>query len=256
MADIKKFLDQSGVSTLWTQVANKVSTAVNDEKTRAMEAEADLLAKINAEASRADAAEKAAVAAAGTAKSAADAAAATANANATAIATLQGSDTTMSARAIAAAEVAKIVAGAGASYDTLKEIADWISSHAGSASEMNTAIGNNADAIDDLEELVGSKAVATQIAEAIDAQDLSKYALAADLTTLSQTYNAFAAKGVRPITQAEIDKLAKLALTDGNLTISGSVAAGNVQGLTDAIDDQIDSRIVAMTATEIQNACK
>lgn len=47
-----------------------------------------------------------------------------------------------------------------------------------------------------------------------------------------------------------------MALTDGNLTISGSVAAGNVQGLADAIDDQIDSRIVAMTATEIQNACK
>lgn len=185
MADIKKFLDQSGVSTLWTQVANKVSTAVNDEKVRAEAAEAELLTKINAEASRADAAEKAAVAAAGTAKSAADAAAATANANATAIATLQGDDKTMSARAIAAAEVAKIVAGAGASYDTLKEIADWISSHASSASAMNTAIGENADAIADLEALVGSKAVATQIAEAIDAQDLSKYALAADLTSLS-----------------------------------------------------------------------
>ena len=40
--------------------------------------------------------------------------------------TLVGSDSSKSARAIAAEEVAKIVASADASYDTLKEIADWI----------------------------------------------------------------------------------------------------------------------------------
>ena len=49
-------------------------------------------------------------------------------------------DDAKSVRTISAEEVAKIVANAPASYDTLKEIADWISSHADSASAMNSAI--------------------------------------------------------------------------------------------------------------------
>lgn len=49
-------------------------------------------------------------------------------------------DDTKSARTIASEEVAKIVAGADASYDTLKEISDWISSHKSDASAMNSAI--------------------------------------------------------------------------------------------------------------------
>lgn len=59
MADIKKYLDQAGVSTLWAQIAAEITSKVNVEKTRAMEAESDLLGKITAEAARADAAEKA-----------------------------------------------------------------------------------------------------------------------------------------------------------------------------------------------------
>lgn len=57
--------------------------------------------------------------------------------------TLIGSETgddAKSARNIAAEEVAKIVANADESFDTLKEIADWISTHSESASAMNSAI--------------------------------------------------------------------------------------------------------------------
>jgi len=39
--------------------------------------------------------------------------------------------------------VAKIVADAPEAYDTLKEISDWISSHAESASAMNSQINTN-----------------------------------------------------------------------------------------------------------------
>lgn len=49
-------------------------------------------------------------------------------------------DDAKSARTIAAEEVAKIVANADSSFDTLKEIADWISTHSESASAMNSAI--------------------------------------------------------------------------------------------------------------------
>lgn len=40
-------------------------------------------------------------------------------------------------------EIAKVVANAPTSFDTLKEIADWISTHQNDASAMNTAINNN-----------------------------------------------------------------------------------------------------------------
>lgn len=54
--------------------------------------------------------------------------------------TLVGTDTNKSSRTIAAEEVAKIVANADSSFDTLKEIADWISTHSSDASAMNSAI--------------------------------------------------------------------------------------------------------------------
>lgn len=261
MADVKKFLDQSGVSTLWTQIAAEVSTKVGTEKTRAETAEADLLSKINAEASTARAAEQANATAAANAKSVADAAKALAETNKTGLAKIQGSDTDKSARAIAAEEVAKIVASADTKFDTLKEIADWISTHTNSAASMNTAIKNNADAIEALETLVGEKAVATQISEAIAA---ANHATAADLqaaitriATLEGWKTNLTGTGSRLITEAEIAKLAKLVMAeDGSVSMSGSIAAGNVQGLTDAIDGRIATQVVALSADEIVAACK
>lgn len=73
-----------------------------------------------------------------------------AKASSAALATLSGKVTTLignetgddakSARTMAAEEVAKIVAEAPTSFDTLKEIADWISTHEDDASAMNSAI--------------------------------------------------------------------------------------------------------------------
>lgn len=55
---------------------------------------------------------------------------------------LVGEDTGKTARTIAAEEVAKIVAGADASYDTLKEISDWILANPGGAAEMASDISD------------------------------------------------------------------------------------------------------------------
>lgn len=49
-------------------------------------------------------------------------------------------DTNKSAREIAAEEVAKIVTGADESYNTLKEISDWIISHPEDVAEINSEI--------------------------------------------------------------------------------------------------------------------
>lgn len=54
----------------------------------------------------------------------------------TTVDTLVGEDTGKSVRTVASEEVAKIVAGADKSYDTLKEIADWIVSDTTGAAKM------------------------------------------------------------------------------------------------------------------------
>ena len=253
MADIKKYLDQAGVSTLWAQVAAEITSKVNVEKSRAMEAESELLGKITAETARADAAEKANATAAQNAQSKANDAFAKAQANETAIGVLNGAATVEGSVAY---KIAQIVTADGGSIDKLEEIAAWIAEHPSDAAEYNERIATNAADIDALEALVGSKAVATQISEAIAAQDLSKYALASNLSSLQQTYNTFVGKGVRPITQDEIDKLAKLNLENGNLSISGSVAAGSVTGLQAYIEGRVDALVVAMTPDEVIAACK
>lgn len=56
--------------------------------------------------------------------------------------TLIGGDADKSVRAISAEEVAKIVAGANESYDTLKEIADWIMSDTTGAAKMANDIAS------------------------------------------------------------------------------------------------------------------
>ena len=64
--------------------------------------------------------------------------------------------------------IAKVVANAPASFDTLKEIADWISTHQNDASAMNTAINTNTTNITNLTTTVNTNttnisANATQI---------------------------------------------------------------------------------------------
>lgn len=54
-----------------------------------------------------------------------------------------------------AEEIAKVVANAPEDFDTLKEIADWISTHSDSATAMNSAIQANKDAVDSLKTLLG-----------------------------------------------------------------------------------------------------
>lgn len=89
--------------------------------------------------------------------------------------------------------VAKIVADAPEAYDTLKEISDWISTHASDAAGMNSQINTNKEDINKLKTLIGtlpetatSKDIVGYIAEyvskALADSDLSQYAKAEDLT--------------------------------------------------------------------------
>ena len=144
MADIKKFLDQAGVSTLWNRITTELENkAYNDSELRNLiKTNTDAITILNSDSA------------------------------------VEGSVSKKVAEGIAS-----VIAGADASFDTLKEIADWIVND-------TTGAASIANKISALETLVGNITVATQIANAIEAalkiDGVDKYALANDLTALAR----------------------------------------------------------------------
>lgn len=100
--------------------------------------------------------------------------------NKTAIETLNGDKNVAGS---VAHQIAEIVAGADESFDTLKEIADWITTHKTDAATMNSQINTNKDDISALKTKVGDTSVADQIDAALKDGDSNKYALKSDLDT-------------------------------------------------------------------------
>lgn len=105
--------------------------------------------------------------------------------NENAIGTLQGLDTNKSARTIAAEEVAKVVNGAPESFDTLKELSDWISTHGTDATAMNTAITKLQGIVAGIGGEGEKATVVAYVTDAIAALKIGDYAKAADLTALA-----------------------------------------------------------------------
>ena len=224
MADIKKFLDQSGVSTLWGQIAK----AVEDEAKRAKAAEEANAAAAKKAQDDVDAltqyvgtipenytetsivafiqkraAEILAAAQGGSSETAASVKAAldayiesndaAVGANAEDIAEiikdyLTSVDKTELSDLISAnaGEITRIdnalkaaIENDGAGLDSIKELATWIEEHGEEAAGYAAAISA-------LEALVGDTAVATQIANAIAAENLAQYAKTADIEATLQ----------------------------------------------------------------------
>lgn len=248
--DIKKFLDQAGVSTLWSRVAEEVAKvdakAVKNAEDIAVHAGdiATMKGQIAAlEAGTYDDTELR-----GLIGDNADAIAD----NVAAIAILNGDAATTgsvanTANAAAAAKVAEIVAGADANFDTLKEIADWILNDTTGAADM-------ANDIAALQGLVGDKAVAEQIADAISAEGLDKYALAADLITLTNRVKALEDAGYQnaEAVAAAIDaKIAALDLANtydakGAATAAETAAKAHADNLNTAMN----ARVVVLEAID------
>lgn len=281
MADLtqKKFLDQSGVTTLWSRILTKLG----DESE-------GLKGLIDAEVERATAAEEAALKAGQDAQSdvdaleelvgalpegttatsvidyinkktegiATDSALAELQAQVTehenSLAVLEGGeDVTGSvanvAKAAAVAEVAAVIAGADASFDTLKEIADWIANDTTGAAAM-------ANDIAALELLVGNTAVATQIANAIEAalkvEGVDKYALASELTALAGRVKALEDAGYQNAEQVGSAIDAKISALDLANTYDAKGAAqtaeNNAKAYADGLAGNYDAAGSAQTA--------
>lgn len=238
MTDVKKFLDQEGVSTLWTAVAAelkktdaKVTTNTND---------------ISALKSKVQALE------AGTYDDTEVRGLITANQNA--IDVLNGSgegSVTDTAAKQAALKVAEIVAGANESFDTLKEIADWILNDATGAASM-------ANDITALEVLVGETAVATQISNAITAalqvDGANKYALATELTALTTRVKALEDAGYQTAAQVTTAINAAIVALNLSTTYETKGAASTALSQAKTYTDSEIAKIQALSSAEIQAA--
>lgn len=240
MSDIKKFLDQGGVSTLWSRIAEELNkkAAVNDVYTKD-----EVDGKISAIPVYDDTALVGRV-----------------SANENAIAILNGDVNTAGSVAF---QIAAIVAGADADFDTLKEIAEWIAAHPESVATLQSAIADNTTAINGLKELVGDTAVATQIADAITAalkiDGLDKYALASDLSNAlldiaTNTGDIATLKTTVAGLRSDLDALGQM--SGGELNKINSIS---VNGVAQAIDENKNVNIEipavqAMTTEEIDAA--
>lgn len=250
MADLKKFLDQAGVSTLWTRVAEEVAK-VEAKATKNAE---DILAHagdINTMKGQIAALEAGTyddTEIRGLISNNADAIAD----NADAIAVLNGDAATAgsvahTAEAVAAAKVAEVVANADADFDTLKEIADWILNDTTGAADM-------ANKITALQTLVGDEAVATQIANAIAAENLDQYALASELNVLADRVTALENAGYQnaEAVAAAIDaKIAALDLANA-YDAKGAAAAAETaaKAHADNLNTAMNARVVALESID------
>ena len=179
----------------------------------------------------------------------------------TAIDTLVGNvsgDNAKSVRTISAEEVAKIVAGADQSYDTLKEIADWIMSDTTGAAKMATDITALQTKLELGTHEVGGEQVeystVKAYVEAITATFISLTALSASTSgdgnaitaaSYDNTTGAFSFTKGKTFTEAVTPAAA------GNL--ASLTAAGQLQDSGKAISDFVQhSEIQAVTAAEVQ----
>lgn len=135
-------------------------------------------------------------------------------ANTAAISTLNGTGEGSVSKAVADG-IASIIADAPESFDTLKEISDWISGHESDAASMNSSISSNTAAITALQNLVGtlpdtatSTNIVAYIDEVIDALSIGDYAKAADLTAAVARIAALETNSHTHANKAELDKIA------------------------------------------------
>ena len=254
MADLKKFLDQSGVSTLWSRVAEEVKK-VDDKAAKNAQDIAAQAQRLTAAEGKIEALEKGTYDDSEVRGLIADNKAAH-EANAAAITVLNsGADVTGSvahtANAAAAAKVAEIVANADADFDTLKEIADWILNDTTGSAEM-------ANDIAALQELVGETSVAIQIANAITAalkiDGVDKYALASDLSALADRVKAIEEAGYQTAAQvgSAIDaKIAALDLANAyDVKGAAATAESNAKAHADGLNSAMDVRVKVLEAVD------
>lgn len=175
MANLDKFLNKAGVSTLWGQIAAEVAKVDTKVATNAADI-ASLKTSVEAlqKGSYDDTALRTLI-----------------GENTAAIAVLNGKGDG-SVSATVAAKVAEVVAGADAKFDTLKEIADWILNDTTGAASMTADIAALEAKLEGIDSTVVAK-IAAEIEAALMIDGAEKYALASELSTLAGQLETIAA---------------------------------------------------------------
>ena len=256
MADLKKFLDQSGVSTLWTRVAEEVAkvdgkVAGHETRLAAAESAIEALEKGTYDDSEVR----------GLIEDNADAIAQNVidiATNTAAIEKLNGNADTVgsvtnTANAAAAAKVAEIVAGADAKFDTLKEIADWILTDTTGAAGMAADIDALEAKMAGVEETV-VKSIAAAIDEALKVDGANKFALASELSALADRVKAIEDAGYQNAAQvgSAIDaKIAALDLANAyDVKGAAATAEANAKAHADGLNSAMDIRVAVLEAVD------
>lgn len=188
MAELQKFLNQAGVSTLWNKITDEISKVDTKVTTNTQDI---ITMKGQIEALEAGTYDDTEVRGLITANNDLIKENATKiGENTRAIAILNGDANTVgsvanTANAAAVAKVAEVVAGADASFDTLKEIADWIANDTTGAAGMANDISALEAKLAGVDTTVVAK-IASTVEEALKADGVDKYALASDLTALAE----------------------------------------------------------------------
>lgn len=287
MADIKKFLNQEGVSTLWGRVAEELTLVDNKAKANAEAIDA-VKERMTAAEGKIDALEK------GTyddteVRNLISGNTAAIGTNTAAIALLNSdAETTGSvaqiAKKAAVDEVAAVVAGADAKYDTLKEIADFLLTDISGAGGLISDVTALEAKLEGVESTVVAK-IADAINAALKVEGVDKYALASDLTSLATRVKALEDAGYQNASQvgSAIDaKIAALKLaesydTKGSASAAETAAKAHADGLNTAMNTRVAAleaidhgkiltdakaytdteiaKIQALTEAEIKSAC-
>ena len=172
------------------------------------------------------------------------------------VAVLKGDKTTEGSVAY---QIAQIVAGADARFDTLKEIADWIVNDTIGATQMANDITGLKTLVGTLPQGITSTNVVDYIAEYVQAQltasDLSQYAKATDFNALKAVVGdaqSGIVKDLADVTAKAVANEGAIATLNGADNVVGSVAKAVKDGVAEAktyadgLNTTMDGRMTAV----------
>lgn len=141
--------------------------------------------------------------------------------------------------------VAAIMENPDDTMNSINELVTWINGHAEDALELSNKVTANEEAIGDLEGLVGTASVESQINAAIEALKIGDYAKAADLTAavarIGQNETDIAAlKGRMDTAEGDIDNLeTEVAKKANDADMAAIAKTGNVNDLVQTAGDVV-----------------
>ncbi len=164
----------------------------------------------------------------------------------TTVDTLIGDDTGKSVRTVASEEVAKIVAGADKSYDTLKEIADWIMNDTTGAAKMSNDIGRLDAILDGIGGTGEEATVVAYVTKMIDALGIGDYVKKVEGSRLMTNAEGTKLSGIAAGAQANIIEKIKVngvEVTPVEKAVDVSVPTGALAGKDTVSEGDLDASL-------------